>query len=132
MTSPTDTNLASTYVRLRNDATAELLPVDESFWERISSGKLGSFHHEYLVTLHSFKADWPMWEMHPNGDEVVCLMSGSVTFVLDQGGDHKKVVLSKPGDYVLVPKGAWHTAKTDADTVMLFITAGEATEHRNI
>ena len=132
MSSPTPTNLASTYVRLRNDVTTELLPVDESFWERIGSGKLGSFHHEYLVTMHSFKADWPMWEMHPHGEEVVCLLSGSVTFILDQNGDHNKIVLTKPGDYALVPKGVWHTAKTNVESNMLFITAGEGTQHKGI
>ena len=132
VTSPIQSHLASTYVRLRNDATTELLPVDETFWERISSGKLGSFHHEYLVTMHSFKADWPMWEMHPNGDEVVCLLSGSVAFVIDEGGTYKNVLLDKPGDYVLVPKGAWHTAKANVETAMLFITAGEGTEHRPV
>ena len=42
-------NLASTYVRLRGDATAETLPVDDSFWPRLISGELGTFHNEYLV-----------------------------------------------------------------------------------
>ncbi|MES1191629.1 MAG: WxcM-like domain-containing protein [Steroidobacter sp.] len=130
--SSTPANLASTYVRLRPDVTCEQLPVDASFWERIASGQLGSFHNEYLVTLHSFKAAWPMWEMHPNGDEVVCLLSGSVTFILEQSGGDKEMTLNKPGDYALVPKGTWHTATTSVESVMLFITAGEGTEHRPV
>ena len=126
------TNLASTYVRLRPDVTAELLTVDESFWQRIASGQLGSFRNEYLVTLHTFKAAWPMWEMHPNGDEIVCLLSGSVTFILEQPDGNIEMTLNKPGDYALVPKGTWHTAATSVESVMLFITAGEGTEHRAI
>jgi mannose-6-phosphate isomerase-like protein (cupin superfamily) len=130
MPNTTPPNLASTYVRLRNDVTAELLPVDASFWERISSGQLGAFHNEYLVTMHAFKIDWNMWEMHPNGDEIVCLLSGAVTFILDQGNGHHEMTLTKLGDYALVPKGAWHTAKTTVESTLLFITAGEGTEHR--
>jgi mannose-6-phosphate isomerase-like protein (cupin superfamily) len=130
MPNATTPNLASTYVRLRNDVTAELLTVDATFWERISTGQLGSFHNEYLVTMHSLKSDWDMWEMHPNGDEIVCLLSGSVTFVFDQGKEHKEISLTKSGDYAVVPKGAWHTARTTVESTMLFITAGEGTEHR--
>ena len=130
MPNATTPNLASTYVRLRNDVTAELLTVDASFWERISSGQLGSFHNEYLVTMHSFRSAWDMWEMHPHGDEIVCLLSGAATFILDDGQGHKEIKLSKPGDYVVVPKDAWHTAKTAVESTLLFITAGEGTEHR--
>ena len=76
-------NLASAYVRLRGDATVETLPVDDSFWSRLMSGELGTFHNDYLVSCHTFETDWPMWEMHPNGDEIVCLLSGMATFILD-------------------------------------------------
>jgi hypothetical protein len=54
------------------------------------------------VTSHAFDTDWPLWAMHPNGDEIVCL-----------------------------PKGTWHTAKARAASHMLFITAGEGTQHRD-
>lgn len=82
--------------------------------------------------MHSFTADWPIWEMHPNGDEVVCLLSGNVTFIVDQDGNHKQVSLTRAGDYIVVPKGAWHTARTSVETVMLFITAGEGTGHKPV
>jgi quercetin dioxygenase-like cupin family protein len=73
-----------------------------------------------------------MWEMHPNGDEIVCLLSGVVTFILDQDNEHHEMTVNKPGDYVVVPKGTWHTAKTTVESTMLFITAGEGTEHRHV
>ena len=38
--------------------------------------------------------------------------------------------LPEPGAYVLVPRGTWHTAKTSTRCRMLFVTAGEGTEHR--
>ena len=57
------------------------LPVD-GFWPKLMQGQLGDFRHEYLVTTAAYSADWPNWEMHPNGDEIVCLLEGSATMVL--------------------------------------------------
>lgn len=123
-------DLASTYVRLRPDASIETLAVDDSFWGRLMSGQLGSFHNEFLVTCHCFSADWPTWEMHPEGDEIVCLLSGSATFVLEREIGTETVELKESGAYVVVPKGVWHTAKPHGFARMLFITAGEGTQHR--
>src|SRR4051812_46302003 len=86
-------DLISTYLRLRSDASIEPLTVDEGFWQRISSGGLGSFHNEYLVSAFTFDADWPSWEMHPNGDEIVCLVSGAATFVLQIANAEKEITL---------------------------------------
>ena len=125
-------NLSSTYLRLRNNATVEPLPVDETFWPSLMEGKLGTFHHEYLVTSYIYDADWPAWEMHPNGDEIVCLISGDVEFILEIDGKHKTVGLNETASYVIVPQGTWHTAKVKARSHMLFITAGEGTQHREV
>ncbi len=123
-------DLSSTLLRLRADGSAEPLNVDATFWQRLTSGQLGDFHHERLVACGNFEADWPMWEMHPNGDEMVCLLSGSVTFLLEETQGTREVVLSESGTYVLVPKGIWHTARTHGPCRMLFITPGEGTQHR--
>lgn len=130
MSEPIALDLTSTYVRLRSDASVEPLPVDETLWQRIMAGQLGSFHNEYLVTSHTFEADWPIWEMHPNGDEIVCLLSGSVVFILEVGGEHREIPLNDSATYVIVPRGTWHTAKVATTSRMLFITAGEGTQHR--
>jgi mannose-6-phosphate isomerase-like protein (cupin superfamily) len=123
-------NLTSTYLRLRPNATIEPLTVAEDFWHTIASGALGSFHDEYLVTLHKIDVDFPMWEMHPNGDEIICLLSGKMTITLDVDGQQTRHLLDESGAFVLVPKGAWHTATVHANVRALFITAGEGTEHR--
>ncbi len=65
-------SLTSTYRRLRSDASIEPLAVDADFGNKLASGRLGNFHHEYLVTTHEFNANWPHWEMHPKG--AVCRM----------------------------------------------------------
>lgn len=123
--------LSSTYVRIRPDASVEPLAVDETFWQRLVSGDLGSFHNEFLVSYHAFTEDWAQWEIHPNGDEIVCLLSGSVTLVLEpEGGRHRAVDLDEAGRFVIVPRGTWHTASVHEPARMLFITAGEDTQHR--
>jgi mannose-6-phosphate isomerase-like protein (cupin superfamily) len=123
-------NLTSTYLRLRTDASMEPLPVDDEFWRRIGSGELGSFHNEYLVTMHTIDVDFPIWEMHPMGEEVICLLAGKMTITLDIDGEQSRHLLDAPGTFILVPRGAWHTATVHAPVKALFITAGEGTQHR--
>ena len=123
-------HLAATFARLRPDASIETLRVDDTFWPRLASGQLGDFHHEYLVSLHECDADWSNWERHPEGDEIVCLIDGDVTFVLDAEDGAQTVRLSDSGAYLVVPRGTWHTARVAAPSRLLFVTAGEGTEHR--
>lgn len=125
-------DLSSTYLRLRPDASVEPLAVDTTFWQRISSGQLGNFHNEFLMANGSYDKDWPMWEMHPSGDEIVCLLSGSATFILEQAHATTAIELKKTGEYVLVPKGVWHTAKVREPCRILFVTPGEGTQHRAV
>lgn len=131
MSEPSPFDLSSTYLRLRADASVEPLPVDDRFWQRLTTGQLGTFHNERLVMSQAFDTDWPSWEMHPNGDEIVCLLSGAVTFVLERERGTQAIELKDSGTYVIVPKGTWHTAKARGPARMLFITAGEGTQHRN-
>ncbi len=124
-------NLSSTYLRLRPDASIEKLPVD-GFWPKLMQGGLGDFRHEYLVTTAEYSADWANWEMHPHGDEIVCLLEGSATMVLAApDGSRDEVALSGAGSCAFVPRGSWHTAKLAAPARFLFITAGEGTQHRS-
>ncbi len=125
-------HLATTYLRLKPDGMAEKLPVDASFWPNLMAGKLGDFHHEYLVTMYTYDQNWSSWEQHPNGDEMVFLISGAADFILEMpDGEGEQIIeVRQPGDYAFVPKGTWHTANPLQPTTMLFITAGEGTQNR--
>jgi quercetin dioxygenase-like cupin family protein len=129
---PQALDLATTFLRLRGDVSVEPLPVDADFWPRMSRGELGSFHNEYLVTTHAFDGDWPFWEMHPAGDEVVAVLSGSCVLLLETAGNEQRVALGGTGSFVIVPKGSWHTAKLASPCRLMFITAGEGTQHRPV
>lgn len=123
-------NIETTYLRLKPDGMADKLQAGPEFWPNLMAGKLGDFHHEYLVVTSAFGENWPSWEIHPNGDEIVLLLSGSVDFILETEDGEKIIEVRKPGDYAFVPKGTWHTANALAPTTMLFITAGEGTRGR--
>jgi len=122
--------LRDTCLRLRPDSSVEPIHIGDDFWQRLMSGKLGTFHHEYLVTTFAYDQDWPNWEMHPNGDEIVMLLEGKTTMVLEIGGAEKIVELNESSSYVVVPRGTWHTSRARGACRMLFITPGEGTQHR--
>ena len=84
-----------------------------------------------LVTMHSFAASWDVWEMHPVGAEVVLCVDGSITLIQEIDGDDVPTTLTR-GEYAINPPGVWHTADVEPgdEPRVLFITAGEGTEHR--
>ena len=83
-----------------------------------------------LVSMHSFTESWDSWEMHPLGDEVVLCVSGQMTFHQEFGDGTTATVTIGPNEYAINPPGCWHTADVDGEATVLFITAGEGTEHR--
>ena len=123
-------SLASTYVHLRDDRSALPIEVTPSFWPELTSDQRPELDPGRLVMQFDFNEDWSTWEMHPAGDEVVVLLSGTALFVLDVNGREEHVQLSVPGEFVMVPRGVWHTARIATRASMLFITPGEGTENR--
>lgn len=100
--------------------------VTPTFYEELDDGFDG-FRGHVLIARYAFDEAWPTWEVHPHGDEFVYLLSGDADFVLKTDDGETTVRISEPGSYVVVPKGAWHTARPHAPTVMLFVTPGEGT-----
>lgn len=119
-----------TYVQLADDASARLIEVDEQFWPDLMAGKRTDLEHGRTMMGFSFSEPWSTWEMHPGGDEIVVLLQGSASFVLELDKGVKRLSLSVPGQFVVVPRGVWHTADAQGPTSMLFITPGAGTQHR--
>jgi uncharacterized cupin superfamily protein len=122
-------SLSSTYVVLGDNGDATPISVSDRFFEDLES-KFGDFKGKRLISHFSFDKDWETWEMHPAGEEFVCLLPGRVDLILEQGGVENTVQLSTSGSSVLVPRGIWHTAKVHTPSSMLFITPGEGTQNR--
>lgn len=99
-----------TYVHLGPDGTSVPLPVTDAFWSRLASGAFSHLGPGRLVSCYEFAESWTSWEMHPAGKEFVVLISGEMEFILSQDGLERNVFLNSPGQFFLVPRGAWHTA----------------------
>ncbi|SCC94537.1 hypothetical protein THIX_60595 [Thiomonas sp. X19] len=108
----------------RNTAT----PVDATlgFWDELTN-RFGDFSGKLLVSSFHFEQDWPTWECHPHGDEWIGLLSGDFDLRMDLPEGQRTVRLHKPGSFVIVPRGIWHTAKVRAPSAALFVTPGQGT-----
>ena len=127
------TNLRSHPLHLGLGATAVIEPEftgKMDWYEAYAARHVADGAEGRLVSLHSFTEPWDMWEMHPNGAEVVFGISGSLTLHQEApDGSVTKVTLG-PGDYAINAPGVWHTADAQGEATALFITAGQGTEHR--
>lgn len=124
-------DLGNTFSIIKPDQSVETIDVSPTIYQQLDEN-FNQFKGHQLVSLYEFNDDWSSWEVHPKGDEIVVLLSGEITFVLDIDGEHKDVELKQQGEYVIVPKNTWHTAKTNTPTKALFITPGEGTKHKDL
>jgi len=83
-----------------------------------------------LVAQWSFDAPWDVWEMHPNGSEVVLCIAGAMTLHQEAPDGTARTVTLRPGEYAINAPGVWHTADVEESATALFITAGLGTQHR--
>jgi len=74
-------------------------------------------------------------EMHPDGDELLYLVSGHVDVVLEDGGTLDRVgsertVTVRAGQAFIVPAGVWHRVVVTEPARMVHITPGPGSGHR--
>jgi mannose-6-phosphate isomerase-like protein (cupin superfamily) len=121
-----------TYLHVQDGGKTQQIAVNEQFWSDIAGGAKPELDQGRLMSAFSFSADWPSWERHPAGEELVMLLSGSAVLLLEEANGERELLLDTVGSYVLVPKGVWHTARTTQPTTLLFLTPGAGTEHRPV
>jgi mannose-6-phosphate isomerase-like protein (cupin superfamily) len=130
-------DLLKNYFLLDTDGTAILLPGGRDFWTQLMSRdasdpgirRLMSSEHGRLLTVLTMNANWTNWEMHPAGDELLFMLEGSATFLLELHDRVKEVALNA-GRLLVIPRGVWHTAKMSGPVRLLGITAGYGTQHK--
>jgi mannose-6-phosphate isomerase-like protein (cupin superfamily) len=118
------------FVVLSPEKSVSIESLDSGLYSRLDAN-YNNFKGHALISSYEFDEDWSNWEMHPNGDEIVILLSGSVTFVLRHREGEEFIDLESSGEYCVVPKGVWHTAKTRKKSRVLFVTPGEGTIHES-
>lgn len=67
-------------------------------------------------------------EMHPDGDEVLYLISGHARVVFED--ERFDDVDMQPGDGLVVPKGVWHRVDILAPCKIMYATPGPGGEYR--
>lgn len=69
-------------------------------------------------------------EVHPDGDEILFLISGhiNVVFLADPVDD----IEVKPGSGLLVPKGMWHRVDIIEPSPIVYLTPGPNNEFRPV
>ena len=83
-----------------------------------------------LVSMYRFTESWDMWEVHPNGAEVVLCTSGEMTLHQEHPDGTTSTVDLSAGQYAINPPGVWHTADIADCAEAVFITAGAGTRVR--
>jgi mannose-6-phosphate isomerase-like protein (cupin superfamily) len=68
-------------------------------------------------------------EMHPDGDEVLYLISGHLDVLLEEDGAERRVEM-RPGQALVVPRGVWHKVRLREPSQLIHITPGPGGEHR--
>ncbi|RJF96006.1 cupin domain-containing protein [Noviherbaspirillum saxi] len=123
-------NPQHSYVHLAADGMATELPGGEQFWS-LPETEIERYGSGWLISEYEFTADWPNWEMHPEADEFVYLLSGSIRLLLEKSDGVQELVLKDSGA-VVVPRGVWHTAKVHLPSRVLHVTRGAGTRHRAV
>lgn len=121
-------DLETTYLGLSGDGEVTRMKVGPDFWPTLDQNP---FMRPTLVSLGRGEGDWPHWEMHPKGDEVLILLEGTLTLIFEQDGKESRLDMA-PGQTFVMPKGAWHRAEAQRGVRMLFMTYGEGTQHRPV
>jgi mannose-6-phosphate isomerase-like protein (cupin superfamily) len=73
-------------------------------------------------------------EVHPDGDEFLYVVSGTMELLLDNGdkrevGEETRVVL-EAGDAYIVPRGIWHRLEPIERSYLVHVTPGPNGDHR--
>ncbi|MEP3073714.1 cupin domain-containing protein [Maricaulis sp.] len=117
-----------TYIHLAPSGASE---VDTSgdFWGELASGQRD--YPGRLAMVLPMTGDFPHWERHPAGEELVMMLSGTMDLILEEDAGERTVRIG-PGEAVLVPTGVWHRGVIIEPGEALFVTEGEGTDHKPV
>jgi mannose-6-phosphate isomerase-like protein (cupin superfamily) len=115
-------DLFDTVIQLREGGVAEPGGTDAGAWT------VAAHRADSDRALHS-----DMWERHPAGQEVLCVLSGAVTAHLRDHDDGRSPVATLTvGQALVVPAGCWHRLTVAEPGDLLVITPRAGTEHERM
>jgi mannose-6-phosphate isomerase-like protein (cupin superfamily) len=73
-------------------------------------------------------------EVHPDGDEFLYIVNGTMELILDDGDERcagtETRVLMRSGDAYIVPRGIWHRLEAVEPSYLVHVTPGPGGGHR--
>jgi mannose-6-phosphate isomerase-like protein (cupin superfamily) len=89
--------------------------------------ELAPFNDGAFCMYYGDQGDQPDWELHPDTDELLMVLDGSVTIEILTATDRHRLPLTAR-QFVVVPKGHWHRHTDAHEVVELYFTPGAALE----
>jgi mannose-6-phosphate isomerase-like protein (cupin superfamily) len=89
--------------------------------------ELAPFNGGAFCMYYGDQGDQPDWELHPDTDELLMVLEGSVTVEILTPTDRHRLPLTA-GQFTVVPKGHWHRHTDAHDVVEMFFTPGTTLE----
>lgn len=121
--------LDGTYVQLKDGGAAVQVEAGNDFWARLPSRpELGEGR---LLWTSAQVRDSAKWEMHPQGEEIIYLLSGAIDLAVLAGEAERSVPL-RPNTACVVPRGVWHRFIVHKPASVLSITPTLGTQQRPV
>ena len=121
-------DLTEIYLSLGQTGEIETIRGGDEFWS-LPAAEIERYGENWFVSEYVFESDWPTWERHPNGEEIVYLLSGALDLILEKDDARQTIELRSRG-LAIVPRGTWHTAKIYETSRVLVVTLGKETQIR--
>lgn len=114
------------------DATSFSFDIDNHLSVSIRERKSGPPERMAGMTLGiiTMEGDAPHGgEMHPDGDEIIYVISGKLRIIGDSSKSEPLVLL--PGAACIIRKGEWHNVEVLEKTQLMHVTPGPNGSHRS-
>jgi mannose-6-phosphate isomerase-like protein (cupin superfamily) len=123
-------DLDRSYVSISEDGLAEPVAVTPEFWQELTTGRrtVG----QWLLGAGESRQSAPTWDLHPHGECIIILLSGSIDVTMQLEDDERVVELRETGDACLVPRGVWHRQVLHELSRRIFLTEGAGTQMRPV
>jgi mannose-6-phosphate isomerase-like protein (cupin superfamily) len=118
------------YVSIGEDGVAEAVVVTPQFWEELTTGRRSV--GQWLLGAGTSQESAPNWDLHPDGECIIILLSGSIDVTMQLEEKEHVVELRETGDACLVPRGVWHRQVLDEASRRIFLTEGAGTQMRPV
>lgn len=95
-------------IHLGLGATAEIEPRftgDMAWYEGYEQRHRDDGTEGRLVTMHTFDSPWDVWEVHPNGSEVVLCTNGTITLHQEKPDGTEASITLAAGEYAVNEPG---------------------------